>query len=58
MPSPQAQFLELLDEIGLPHEDAKQLHGLVLEIIGFEVDLLRMAISLPADAKTQLVDAI
>src|SRR5258708_482502 len=58
MPTAQVQFLKLLDEIGLPHEDAKQLHGSVLEIIGFEVDLLKMSITLPADAKAQLVDAI
>ncbi len=58
MPTPQVKFLKLLDEIGLPHESAKQQHGCVLEIIGFEVDLLRMAITLPPDAKSWLVSVI
>src|SRR5260221_5754556 len=58
MPTSQVDFLKLLDEIGLPHENAKQQHGAILEIIGFEVDLVRMTITLPADAKSQLVDAI
>src|SRR5258708_9589888 len=58
MPTSQVDFLKLLDEIGLPHENTKQQHGVILEIIGFEVDLVRMAITLPVDAKSQLVDAI
>ncbi len=58
MPTAQVQFLKLLDEIGLPHENAKQLHRSVLEIIGFEVDLSKMMITLPADTKSQLVNAI
>src|SRR5258705_5120046 len=58
MPTLQVDFLKLLDEIGLPHENAKQQHGAILEIIGFEVNLVRMAITLLADAKSQLVDAI
>src|SRR6266436_5161572 len=58
MPTSQVDFLKLLDEVSLPHENAKQQHGAILEIIGFEVDLVRMAITLPADAKSQLVDVI
>ena len=58
MLTPQVQFLKLFDEIRLPHENAKQLHGSVLEIIGFEVNLSKMAITLPTNAKSQLVDAI
>jgi hypothetical protein len=44
IPASQAEFLLLLDSIGVPHEDAKQQHGIVLEIIGFEVDLAAMTI--------------
>ena len=58
MPTPQVKFLKLLDEISLPHENPKQQYGSTLEIIGFEVNLSRMAISLPSDAKTRLVGAI
>ncbi len=58
MPMARVGFLKLLDEIGLLHESAKQQHGSTLEIIGFEVDLSRMAITLPPYAKSQLVSAI
>src|SRR5260370_26721442 len=58
MPTPQAQFLQLLDYIGPPHDDAKQQHGKVLKIIGFEVDTLKMTITLPDPSKSKLVDAI
>src|SRR5260370_10576655 len=39
MPVAQAHFLQILDDISLPHEDTKQLHGEKLEIISFEVNL-------------------
>ena len=39
MPSSQAQFISLLDDIGIPHDNTKQQHGQVLKIIGFEVDI-------------------
>jgi len=58
MPTPQVELPKLLDEISLLHENVKQQYGSTLEIIGFEVNLSRMAISLPSDAKTQLVGAI
>src|SRR6266436_375840 len=58
MPTPQVKFLKLLDEISFLHENVKQQYGSTLEIIGFEVNLSRMAISLPSDAKTWLVGVI
>ncbi|KAF8335918.1 uncharacterized protein EI90DRAFT_2834970, partial [Cantharellus anzutake] len=58
IPTPQAEFLRLLDIIGVPHEDHKQQYGEVLEIIGFEVDLPAMTIRMPKDAKASLVTAI
>src|SRR5260370_38711722 len=58
MPMPQAQFLELLNYIGFPHDDTKQQHGKVLEIIRFKVDILKMTISLPNNSKSKLVKAI
>src|SRR6266436_717968 len=44
MPTDQTRFLLLLNEIGLPHEDKKQLHGVVLEIIGLVINLEDMSI--------------
>src|SRR6266850_1414570 len=55
MPVPQAHFLQILDDIGLLHEDAKQLHGDKLEIISFEVDLPNMTIHIPPESKQKLV---
>jgi hypothetical protein len=43
--------LELLDEIGVPHDDAKQLYGKQLEVIGFLFDVEDLSISISADAK-------
>jgi hypothetical protein len=58
MPASQAKFLQLLDLIGVPHEDSKQQHGVVLEIIGFEVDISTMTIWMSDDAKANLATAI
>ena len=44
MPHDQVHFLSLLDEIGLPHEDKKQVHGQQLEIIGLLVDTQNLSI--------------
>ena len=58
MPSDQACFLNLLDEIGVPHEDAKQQFGRSLDIIGLTVDLRDLSITMPSDSKSELVRAI
>ncbi|SRR5260370_40351515 len=51
MPFDQAQFLNLLDEIGLPHEDGKQQHGEILDIIRFTVNLQDLSISMLEESK-------
>ncbi len=58
MPTNQCWFLHLLDHIGVPHEDKKQLHGESLEIIGLVVDLCDMTISMSMGAKQSLIEAI
>ncbi len=58
MPSDQACFLHLLDEIGVPHEDAKQQFGRLLDIIGLTVDLQELSITMPRGSKSKLVNAI
>ncbi|OJT12050.1 hypothetical protein TRAPUB_11402 [Trametes pubescens] len=57
-PSPQTRLLLLWDDLGIPHDLAKQLHAPVLPIIGFEVDPNTMTVSLPSDSKTCLIAAI
>jgi hypothetical protein len=58
MPSKQARLLELWDEIGIPHDEAKQVSGPVITIIGFEVDVNRMSITMPSVARQDLILAI
>src|SRR5260221_10580106 len=58
MPSDQTHFLHLLDQIGVPHEDKKQLHGESLEIIGLVVDMCDMSILMSGEAKQSLIEAI
>ncbi|KAH9855755.1 hypothetical protein C2E23DRAFT_723023 [Lenzites betulinus] len=57
-PSPQARLLRLWDELGVPHEPQKQLHGLTLPIIGFQVDPNAMTVTLPPEGRTRLLLAI
>ena len=38
-PTDQTKLLELWDELGLPHEEKKQIYGPVIPFIGFDVDL-------------------
>ena len=58
LPSKQAKFLSLLDIVGIPHEEHKQVSGSRLDIIGFTVDAMAMTIEMPVDSREQLIDAI
>jgi len=51
----QTRLLQLWDEIGLPHERPKQLFGVPLTIIGFNVDPNAMTAILPVHKKEELV---
>ena len=39
MPADQSHFLHLLDQLRVPHEDKKQVHGVSLEIIDLVVSV-------------------
>ena len=54
-PSKQARLLELWDEIGLPHEKAKQEYAPVLRIIGFMVDPTLMKVSIDEEDRARLI---
>ncbi|EJD39639.1 hypothetical protein AURDEDRAFT_70927, partial [Auricularia subglabra TFB-10046 SS5] len=58
LPRKQAALLTLWDEIGLPHNPEKQLHGLTLRIIGFDVDPNAMTISYPEESRRDLIARI
>ena len=57
-PEKQAHLLELWDEIGLIHEKPKQEFGAILEIIGLEVSLVSMTISMSLQKRHELIAAV
>ncbi len=57
-PSKQVRLLKLWDRLGVPHSKPKQLFGLQLIIIGFDVDPNAMTATMPTDSKAELVLAL
>ena len=58
LPAKQVKFLRLLDDLSVPHEEHKQVHGVSLDIIGLSVDTDAMTITMPAEARSDLVATI
>ncbi|KAJ3532167.1 hypothetical protein NMY22_g7856 [Coprinellus aureogranulatus] len=58
MPRSQVELLELWDELGLPHKEHKQVFGSPLTIIGLVVDPNAMTITLPGEARTNLINEL
>jgi hypothetical protein len=58
LPTKQAQLLVLFDDVGIPHEERKQVFGAPLQIIGFDVDPNLLTITMPLAARDELVLAI
>lgn len=58
MPSNQVKLLQLWDEINLPHKESKQVFGLMLAIIGIEVDAIALSMAMPPDSLVELTTAI
>lgn len=57
-PPAQCRLLELWDELGIPHNFAKQLYGETLTVTGFLVDSRAMTITLPESSCVELVQVI
>jgi hypothetical protein len=57
-PSKQSKLLLLWDEIGLPHEKAKQEYGRTLRIIGFVVDPNCMRVSMDDEDRSKLIEHV
>ncbi|KAF9455247.1 hypothetical protein BDZ94DRAFT_1136979, partial [Collybia nuda] len=55
LPRKQAQLLFLFDELGIPHEERKQISGSILKVIGFNVDTNLMTFSMTAESKSKLL---
>lgn len=58
LPESQVRFLNLLDQLGIPHKPEKQVYGHKLTIIGFDVDPNAMTITLAEDRKKELAEKI
>ena len=54
-PVKQTHLLQLWDELGIPHEHTKQLFGLLLTIVGLDVDTNAMTITMPQQSCADLV---
>jgi hypothetical protein len=57
-PRDQATLLNLWDELGIPHKEAKQVFGSPLTIIGISVNSNDLTFTLPDDAKQRLIDEL
>jgi len=55
LPLKQAALLPLWDDVGLPHEQEKQVFSPTIEIIGFWVDPRDMSITMSASLKYDLI---
>jgi len=58
MPKKQVQLLRLWDEIGLPHDEEKQLSGPSLRILGYYVDANKMTVKVPDEKKEKVVNLL
>ena len=57
-PSKQCRLLTLWDDIGLPHEQCKQVFGWCIEIISFFVNPVQMSFTMSLELKEALIIGI
>ncbi|KAG8990289.1 hypothetical protein FRB93_003265 [Tulasnella sp. JGI-2019a] len=57
-PAKQVKFLQLLDDIGCPHDKPKQLFFRAGTVLGFHVDPQSMTLSLPEDSREDLIKSL
>jgi len=58
LPAKQARYLELWDELGIPHDESKQLFGPSLPIIGYDVDPNAMVVKVPTEKKANVIQQL
>ena len=51
----QTKLLELWDDLGLPHEEKKQIYRPVILFIGFDIDPNAMTVSISGECKCDLL---
>ena len=57
-PTDQTKLLELWDELGLPHEEKKQIYGPIIPFIGFDIDPNAMTVSITNERRHDLLDKV
>ena len=55
LPSPQTRLLSLWDDLGIPHQERKQVHGSSIPVIGIQVDPNEMTYTLPNESHQKLL---
>jgi hypothetical protein len=58
MPTKQVKLLEHWDELGIPHDEEKQLSGPSLCILGYDVDANAMTVKVPDEKKAKVVQLL
>jgi hypothetical protein len=58
MPRSQVELLRLWDDLCIPHKERKQISGSPLTIIGLDVDPNAMTITLPDNARNDLINEL
>lgn len=58
LPTEQTGLLQLWDELRISHDEPKQVYGLILTIIGFDVDPNAMTITMLLQSHANLIYAI
>jgi hypothetical protein len=58
LPAKQTRLLKLWDELGIPHDEEKQLSGPSLPILGFQVDANAMTVEVPDERKAKVIDSL
>ena len=57
-PTDQTKLLMLWDELGIPHEERKQIYGPIIPFIGFDVDPNAMTFSISDERRAKLLDKV
>ena len=55
LPAKQTRLLQLWDELGVPHDEDKQLSGPCLPILGYEVNANAMTVKVPDEKKAKVI---
>ena len=55
LPSPQTRLLTLWDDLGIPHQEQKQIHGTSILVIGIQVNPNVMTYTLPPESQAKLI---